>query len=90
MSDDFVCYLHYFHDRRFGNPIPDNIIEEMSAKNVCWEILPEYQVGSGYVSCLKVAEQRMRVVPHEVIEVDLEDASTVAVDSLVYSVEICM
>ena len=32
MDDDFVKYLKFHCDQRFGLPIPDSVIEEMSAK----------------------------------------------------------
>ena len=75
--------MKYSHDRKFGNPIPDDVIEQMSSKkyaeksyrNIRW--------------CLAMNRawrwERNRIGKFAPIEVGLDDVKTLSKEGLVYA-----
>ena len=81
IQDEWLKYLKYRRDIRFGEPIPDAVIEEMSKKKYA---LKSYANMKWCLAMFKSWKwERNRVYPGQ-ITVDLEDVSTFSKAALVH------
>ena len=79
IQDEFMRYLKFHHDVRFGEPIPDSIIEEMSRKKFA---MKSYANMKWCLAMFKAwTWARNRRSPGSVM-VDLENVATITKQSL--------
>ena len=83
MDDDFVKYLKFCRDQRFGLPIPDSVIEEMSAKKYAKKSYRNVKWVLAMYCAWKWECNRMPNL--DKIYIDLENSETFTVEGLVYS-----
>ena len=83
IDDDFVKYLRYCRDRCFGNPLPDNIIEEMSSKKYATKSYRNMKWVLAMYCAWKW--QHNRLGTFEPITVDLDDVTLVTKEELVFA-----
>ena len=81
IQDDFLKYLKYRRDVHFGEPIPDNVVEEMRKKKYT---LKSYANMKWCIAMYKAwSLQRSRIFPGS-IKVDLENVGTFSKANLVH------